>query len=159
MISSLSFMLLKTQSCLSSVVLIINVVLTLGSLRHQRQLWLFFLWQLVFEPSSSESTSPLYSQIIQSATIINHNVFFPKGGCQNVPTCSSVMEMVGNVFILSLSAGGGPVFSNWFSNYMWKKSREYFYNISHTTALYIVFFCANCSTCVMISSSPLAPQA
>lgn len=34
----------------------------------------------------------------------------------HVPTCSSVMEMAGKLFILSLSAGGGPVFSNWFNN-------------------------------------------
>lgn len=35
----------------------------------------------------------------------------------DLPTCSSVMEMVGKLLILSLSAGGGPEFSNWFSNY------------------------------------------
>lgn len=33
----------------------------------------------------------------------------PQGGS---PTCSSVTGMVGRVWIFSLSAGGGPVFSN-----------------------------------------------
>lgn len=36
----------------------------------------------------------------------------------HIPTCASVMEMVGKLFIRSLSAGGGPVFSNWFNNCM-----------------------------------------
>lgn len=39
---------------------------------------------------------------------------------EDLLTCSSVMEIVGKFFILSLSAGGGPVFSNWFNNYKWK---------------------------------------
>lgn len=39
----------------------------------------------------------------------------------NLLTCSCVMEMVGKLFILSLSAGGGPVFSNWFNNFKAEK--------------------------------------
>lgn len=42
---------------------------------------------------------------------------------EDLLTCSSVMEIVGKFFILSLSAGGGPVFSNWFNNYKWKTDR------------------------------------
>lgn len=43
------------------------------------------------------------------------------GFSANSPTCSSVISTAGRFLIFSLSAGGGPVFSNWFSNW-WGKS-------------------------------------
>lgn len=46
----------------------------------------------------------------------NKIILMSKTAYFDSPTWSSVICTVGRLFILSRSAGGGPVFSNWFNN-------------------------------------------
>lgn len=52
--------------------------------------------------------------------------------------CSCVMDIVGKLLILSLSAGGGPVFSNWFNNF--RKGHTTEFQLGRITAVFIIYY-------------------
>lgn len=80
--------------------------------------------KIILLPKFANNTVLRYQKGEKRKPAIKHLLYQWWSLCFNLPTCSSVTCTVGRLFILSLSAGGGPVFSNWFNNLKWEKKKD-----------------------------------